>query len=321
VRRGYKYGFNGKENDSDGEWGRGILQDFGDRIYSGAICRWLTTDAKYQDFPSESPYNYCYNSPTFYIDPDGNSPISIFAKQIAKAGLKLAAKEFIEQQIKTRLTQYASKKFAKQLMKDADAALEALDTEWWEYAIEIVPIIGDAYGVASMTGKVLKLYNKLDKLKDKAERLIVNSQRLQKMADIAKTQRSNITKAFGKVADGFQVHHIIPIEALMKNEYVQKAMDVGFNINDGKLNGIPLPKGFHGSHGSYNKLIDERINAFAEKMSILGVEASGEEIKNYMEKTLIPELKKEIMNDLKEWQGNQTKENNMNSKAKGRRRK
>jgi RHS repeat-associated protein len=77
VRRGYSYGFNGKENDSDGEWGRGILQDFGARIYSGAVGRWLSVDPKATLLTSSSPYVFCLNSPLSLTDPDGKFPILI----------------------------------------------------------------------------------------------------------------------------------------------------------------------------------------------------------------------------------------------------
>jgi RHS repeat-associated protein len=39
---GYMFGFNGKPNDKD--WGTTTIQDYGFRIYSPALCRFLSVD-------------------------------------------------------------------------------------------------------------------------------------------------------------------------------------------------------------------------------------------------------------------------------------
>src|SRR5690606_11183474 len=109
-----------------------------------------------------SPYAVFNNNPNFYIDQDGNSPISIFAKAALKQGIKKASKEFVEAQIKKRLTAYMSKGWAKQFVKDADALMETLDTEWWEYVIELVPVAGDAYGAYSLGKKGTALWKKMN---------------------------------------------------------------------------------------------------------------------------------------------------------------
>ncbi len=69
--QGYRYGFNGKENDRSGEWGLGLVQDYGARIYSPGLGRWLSTDPLQAKYPDLSPYCYVANSPLRFIDPDG----------------------------------------------------------------------------------------------------------------------------------------------------------------------------------------------------------------------------------------------------------
>ena len=45
-----------------------------------------------------------------------------------------------------------SKGWAKQLAGDALDAIDLATTQsWWEYAIEVVPVVGDIYGGAQLT--------------------------------------------------------------------------------------------------------------------------------------------------------------------------
>ena len=65
---GYRYGFNGKERDES--FGSNHY-DFGARIYSPEIGRWLSVDPLHKDYPFASPYNYTLNNPIKFTDPDG----------------------------------------------------------------------------------------------------------------------------------------------------------------------------------------------------------------------------------------------------------
>jgi RHS repeat-associated protein len=68
---GYRYGFNGKENDNEVK-GEGNSIDLGERMYDPRIGRTLSTDNKEAKYPNISPYAYAANNPIYYIDPDGN---------------------------------------------------------------------------------------------------------------------------------------------------------------------------------------------------------------------------------------------------------
>ena len=67
----YRYGFNGKEKDADGEWGSNTHYDYGFRIYNPAIAKFLSVDPLTQSYPWYTPYQFAGNKPIKFIDLDG----------------------------------------------------------------------------------------------------------------------------------------------------------------------------------------------------------------------------------------------------------
>lgn len=67
---GYRYGFNGKENDNEVK-GEGNQQDYGMRIYDPRLGRFLSVDPLTDDYPWFTPYQFAGNMPTWAIDIDG----------------------------------------------------------------------------------------------------------------------------------------------------------------------------------------------------------------------------------------------------------
>ena len=76
---GYRYGFNGQENDNSS--GEGNL-DFDARILEVRLGRWLSIDFKFNRLPEVSPYNYCMNSPLILSDPNGEYPIVVITNTV-----------------------------------------------------------------------------------------------------------------------------------------------------------------------------------------------------------------------------------------------
>lgn len=67
----YRYGFNGKENDSKGEWGNQNHYDYGFRIYNPSIAKFLSVDPLTKSYPELTPYQFASNRPIDGIDLDG----------------------------------------------------------------------------------------------------------------------------------------------------------------------------------------------------------------------------------------------------------
>lgn len=66
----YKYGFNGKEMDSEVS-GMGNQYDYGFRIYNPRIGRFLSVDPLTESYPWYTPYQFAGNKPIEFIDIDG----------------------------------------------------------------------------------------------------------------------------------------------------------------------------------------------------------------------------------------------------------
>ena len=66
----YRYGFNGKENDSEVK-GEGNQQDYGMRIYDPRLGRFLSVDPLTKKYAMLTPYQFASNSPVASIDLDG----------------------------------------------------------------------------------------------------------------------------------------------------------------------------------------------------------------------------------------------------------
>ncbi len=67
---GYRYGFNGKENDNEVK-GEGNQQDYGLRIYDPRLGKFLSVDPLTKKYPMLSTYQFASNSPIAGIDLDG----------------------------------------------------------------------------------------------------------------------------------------------------------------------------------------------------------------------------------------------------------
>ncbi len=76
----HPYGFGGKEeNDELGlQW-----IDFGARNYDKWLGRWMNIDPLADEMRNNSPYNYAFNNPVLFVDPDGMFPIIIHVRSFA----------------------------------------------------------------------------------------------------------------------------------------------------------------------------------------------------------------------------------------------
>ena len=68
ASRAYRYGFNGKEKDSETSSDN---YDFGARIYDGRLGRWMSVDPLMKRYAGFTPYHYCGDNPILFVDFNG----------------------------------------------------------------------------------------------------------------------------------------------------------------------------------------------------------------------------------------------------------
>ena len=110
----YRFGFNGKENDSEIK-GEGNQQDYGMRIYDPRLGRFLSVDPISREYPWYTPYQFGGNTPIQAIDLDGLEPYKRTASSWNEFRTKLLNRKIslVREQLGLDHLQYGNQEIAR----------------------------------------------------------------------------------------------------------------------------------------------------------------------------------------------------------------
>jgi len=140
----YRYGFNGKEHDTENTWG-GTSYDYGFRIYNPKYARFLSVDPLTNGYPWYTPYQFAGNKPIIALDLDGLEEIDHRILETVKTNAylnnvntDLAPDRFMGE--KTRVNAETGRKWN---AKWTHSEINKLDPTFWSDANKIKIVKGE----------------------------------------------------------------------------------------------------------------------------------------------------------------------------------
>ncbi len=275
----YRYGFNGKELDTEDP----IQYDYGFRIYDPRLARFKSLDPLQKKFPELTPYQFASNSPIANVDLDGKEALDYrYIFHSLELKLKNPSESDVWIAVQAAALTYKDQFFDLLEVTDVDDAFVIATTitrgknaigvkgekvtstdQKFAFGGAFVPFVSGALLRKVAKGlkggeKVVDFVDKFQHVFNKMERMGVKA--LDQVMSSGYALRNNL-KAAGKYGANQQAHHIIPVELVTgENQVVLDAINNGFDINSAS-NGLGISNTRHsGSHPNYRNQVETMVN-------------------------------------------------------------
>jgi RHS repeat-associated protein len=286
----YRYGFQGQEKDDEVK-GEGNSLNYTYRMHDARVGRFFAVDPLFRKYAWNSPYSFSSNRVLDRNELEGleTGPQywMVHTPTAKQAGM---TPEMWQNQFSKLPTMEAihglldAAGFVPGLGEIADGVNAIIYTYEGDHlnaafsSISLVPLGGDVTAkgfkyslkVAGFEGRTFKTTGAAVKWLGNAMEFGVKSAdaiaNRSKLKDVIKISTD-------MTAEGFQAHHIIPVDALKRSDAIQDAVDAGFDFN-GKNNGIAMKSlkkgGEHANHPKYTDQIVKFMNDWKKETQKAG---------------------------------------------------
>lgn len=148
TSEGYRYGFNGQENDNQIKGVTGADQDHNFRSYDTRLGRYKSLDPLAKDYPFNSPYAFAENSPIAFIDLEGSERYyaadgSLIGQVGDNTEVRVVNDNFTKQQALTAIFK-ANGNNAPTTQQRYSSFLNAKSVSFTDYAENVNDVLNDA---------------------------------------------------------------------------------------------------------------------------------------------------------------------------------
>ncbi|MBV8255407.1 MAG: AHH domain-containing protein [Chitinophaga sp.] len=267
---GYRYGFNGKENDNEVK-GEGDQQDYGMRIYDPRIGKFLSVDPLTRQYPHYTPYSFAGNKPIAFIDANGAGEEPSLFKQFVQMFVQIGSRHSNDVEVESERQASAASG------KDAFSSMSEKSEK----------VLDFQKGIYSWLPGGNTLFTLLDprrtSRKEVLEAGLTEATFIFVAGKVGGSLQEKFIQNFNRSAKRFgtkwvdfasswEIHHIVP-RGLAEHPLIKKLTKAKLFDIEGLENGTILPKysttrgladGMHSKHPEYNTYVQKVLDRIDE---------------------------------------------------------